>query len=271
MQLLSSTSYATATAVLLLSPLPSFAETLDCVIEPKAIIDLAVSEKGRISDILVERGARVAKDQVLVRLEDDAQQLQLDMATVRMNSDLEIRSGETRLAQRQKDLERAKALADRNVGAVTQVEEAQIELELTKLTVEQAHLTHALAEIEHKQAQVVLDRRTVRSPADGLVMSVAIAPGAFVSEQLKIMTIAVMDPLYVEVFAPAEFHTKINVGDTFTVAQAAPLTGSYPATVNVVDQVFDAASGTFGVRLAIDNKDGIIPAGTRCQVDFNFD
>jgi len=265
-------SGAVALMFALLSPALASAETLDCVIEPKAVIDLVVSEKGRVSEILVRRGDVVAKDQVLVRLEDDVQQLQMDMAEVRMNSDLEIRAGETRLAQRQKELDRAQALADKNVGAITQVESAQIELELTKLTIEQAKLTHALAKIEFEQAKAMLSRRTVRSPADGLVVSVEIAPGAFVaSEQVKIMTISVMDPLHVEVFAPSKFHNKVKVGDILKVSQTSTLNGQYQAKVTVVDQVFDAASGTFGVQLAIDNKDGKIPAGTRCKVEFNVE
>jgi hypothetical protein len=32
--------------------------------------------------------------------------------------------------------------------------------------------------------------------------------------------------------------------------------------------VFDAASGTFGVRLELANPRGAVPGGIRCQVDF---
>jgi RND family efflux transporter MFP subunit len=262
---------AAATALLLTWPGLATADYLDCVIEPKAIIDLVVSEKGRISEILVSRGAIVTEGQVLVRLEDDLQQLQMEMAELRMNSDLEVRAGETRLQQRQKDLERAQLLADRNVGAVSDVELAEIELELTKLTIEQARQSQALLQIEFEQARAMLSRRTVLSPVDGLVMSVEIAPGAFASEQLKIMAIAVMDPLHVEVFAPAIYNNRIAVGDVFQVRQGSSLTGVFSASVIVVDKVFDSASGTFGVQLAINNEDGSIPAGTRCQIDLELD
>jgi hypothetical protein len=36
----------------------------------------------------------------------------------------------------------------------------------------------------------------------------------------------------------------------------------------VVDRVFDASSGTFGVRLELPNPNGAIPAGVRCKVEF---
>ncbi len=49
-----------------------------------------------------------------------------------------------------------------------------------------------------------------------------------------------------------------------------PLGGDRQAAVKVVDQVFDAASGTFGVRLALANPELIVPAGLRCKVSFAF-
>jgi hypothetical protein len=38
----------------------------------------------------------------------------------------------------------------------------------------------------------------------------------------------------------------------------------------VVDQVLDAASGTFGVRLALPNPGQQLPAGIRCKVQFEL-
>jgi len=39
------------------------------------------------------------------------------------------------------------------------------------------------------------------------------------------------------------------------------LGGQHTATVKVIDRVFDAASGTFGVRLELPNKRGSVPGG----------
>ena len=36
----------------------------------------------------------------------------------------------------------------------------------------------------------------------------------------------------------------------------------------VVDRLLDASSGTFGVRLALPNPTGALPAGIRCRVEF---
>jgi hypothetical protein len=46
--------------------------------------------------------------------------------------------------------------------------------------------------------------------------------------------------------------------------------GTYAATVTVVDEVFDAASGTFGVRLKLPNPELRLPAGVRCRISFDL-
>jgi hypothetical protein len=54
-------------------------------------------------------------------------------------------------------------------------------------------------------------------------------------------------------------------------AKILPDSGKYPdliAEVVVVDKVIDAASGTYGVRLELANKDHTIPSGLKCKVHF---
>jgi hypothetical protein len=52
------------------------------------------------------------------------------------------------------------------------------------------------------------------------------------------------------------------------VQPEAPVAGSYPAIVAVVDRVVDAASGPFGVRLELPNPDYRLPAGLTCKARF---
>lgn len=261
-------SLAQAAALTCLA-VPALSAPFDCVIEPRAIVDLASSEKGLITAVNVRRGDRITEGQVLVKLDDTVQRLQVQMTATRSASDVEVRAAEARREQRLRDVDRAKTLAARNVATETQVETAEIELALTELSLEQARLTQALAAIELQQAEALLDRRTIRSPADGIVLSVVASPGAFAAEQRTLLTLARIDPLFVEVFVPPEYFDRVAVGNVYAVSQVPPLTGQFEASVMVVDQVFDAASGTFGLRLQIANPDGAIPAGTRCLVDLD--
>ena len=67
---------------------------------------------------------------------------------------------------------------------------------------------------------------------------------------------------------PAARYGRIKVGDTLTVRAEAPFTGSYKATVKVVDPLVDSASGTFGVRLEVPNTNQDMLIGIRCSVEF---
>jgi hypothetical protein len=53
-----------------------------------------------------------------------------------------------------------------------------------------------------------------------------------------------------------------------TVLPADPVGGRYEAAVTLVEQVIDAASATFGVRLELENPDYALPAGLECEVMF---
>ena len=65
------------------------------------------------------------------------------------------------------------------------------------------------------------------------------------------------------------YYLKIKVGAKARVRPALPVTGEFEATVLVVDRVFDAASGTFGVLLELPNPGGTLPAGHRCKLTFD--
>lgn len=47
-----------------------------------------------------------------------------------------------------------------------------------------------------------------------------------------------------------------------------PVGAEHAAVVTVVDQVLHAGSGTFGVRLRVENAAGAIPSGVHCRVRF---
>ena len=76
------------------------------------------------------------------------------------------------------------------------------------------------------------------------------------------------DPLHVEVVLPVNQYGLVRPGQKARVLPEQPVGGRYDTTVTLVDKVVDAASGTFGVRLELRNKDLSIPAGVRCRVQF---
>ena len=131
-----------------------------------------------------------------------------------------------------------------------------------------AELTNKhLADLELQRTSAEINLRTMRSPITGVVVERFMSQGEF-SKQDKILKLAQIDPLYVEVFAPVSMLGKVAVGQSAQIKPEAPVGGSYTAKITVVDRVVDAASGTFGVRLEMRNPDYKLPAGLKCSVQF---
>ena len=82
------------------------------------------------------------------------------------------------------------------------------------------------------------------------------------------MQIAQIDPLNVEVIAPVSMFGMVELGMSAEVRPEAPIGGVYHATVSIVDQIIDAPSGTFSIRLLLTNADEKLPAGLRCKSRF---
>ncbi|MEH6644762.1 efflux RND transporter periplasmic adaptor subunit [Sulfitobacter sp.] len=239
---------------------------LDCLIEPRSIAELSAATDGIISEIYVKRGDRVQVGQALAQLDDKLETLQIELAQARAESDVNLRAQTSRLELRQIEFDRALQLEQRNVAAVALRQTAEIELALAKLAMEEAQLEQKVSSIELAQSKAIRDRRILRSPVDGIVTAVLAAKGEFANEQTPVITVAEIDPLHVGVFAPIAAFGRVSVGDQRQVHQLLPLDRSFDAIVTVVDTVFDAASGTFFVRLELPNPDGDIPAGTKCRV-----
>lgn len=154
------------------------------------------------------------------------------------------------------------------------VKEGQV-LATIDTSVERAHgaVAHAQAELNNRRlAELELQRtnaevslRTVRSPINGVVMERFLSPGEF-PKQEKILKLAQIDPLRVEVYAPVSLLGKVTVGMEAHVKMEDPIGGPHKAKVTIVDRVVDAASGTFGIRLELPNPDLRLPAGVKCTV-----
>lgn len=127
-----------------------------------------------------------------------------------------------------------------------------------------------LAKHDYQHSIDLLGRRILRSPLHGVVVDRMLNPGDLAEAgtgRKPILKLAQVDPLLVEVALPLEAYGKLRVGMTSQVAPEG-VKGTYPALVTVVDKVVDAASGMFGVRLEMKNRNGSIPGGVRCKADF---
>lgn len=244
------------------------ASEFDCVIEPQQTVKLASPVVGVIARLDVDRGDIVRRGQVVGKLEDGVESAVLALARAKASNTYTVAALETRLYFQRRKFERLSKLSSNMFSSATALEDAESDYKVTEQQLSEAKLNRELAQLEVAHAEEVVNQRTLKSPVDGVVVERLLVPGEYRNEQSPVLTLAQIDPLRAEVFVPTAYYGQIHAGGQATIRPEAPIGGSYQATVTVVDRVLDAASGTFGVRLALPNPELALPAGIRCKVRF---
>lgn len=241
----------------------------DCVIEPNKAAEVSSAISGIIDRLAVERGDVVNRGQVVAALKSELEKATVELARVRSERDQAIKAKRARLEFTQRRLRRNQELFQKNLISEQIVDEAETDVLLAQLELGEFLEERMIAILELERAQEALKIRTIRSPFDGVVIAVMVAQGESV-ENRPLLKIASIDPLNVEVIAPVSLFGKIKKGMTATVTPEEPIGGKHEAKVKIVDRVLDAASGTFGIRLQLPNRNYKMPAGLRCNVEFTI-
>lgn len=248
----------------------AYAAEYDCLIEARQQVEIRSPVDAVIETVKVQRGDLIKKGQVIATLESGPERAALELAKSRAVMQGELKTAEARVDLAEKKMVRAEELYKQNFVSVNARDEAQAEFRVATEQLRQAKENQKLAELEVIRSSEILAMRSIKSPFTGVVVNVLQKPGEFSSSNLKdpIVKLAEIDPLHVEVILPVALYGKIKLGAQATVIPEQPVSGRYAATVKVVDRVIDAASGTFGVRLELPNRQREIPAGARCKVQF---
>jgi RND family efflux transporter MFP subunit len=262
----------TGSAVMSQAPTVLVAEgrEFDCVIEPQQIVKLASPAVGTIARVDVDRGDIVQQGQVVGKIEDGVEAATLALARARASNDSMVKSAEARVQFLRRKYERLTELHAKSVAPLASLQEAEAEAQVAEQQLREAQLTREIARLEVAHAEEVVKQRALRSPIDGVVMERLLVPGEYRNDQSPVFTLAQIDPLRVEVFVPTAYFGQVRIDSRAEVRPEQPVGGVYVATVTVVDRVLDAASGTFGVRLALPNPRLTLPGGIRCKVAFEL-
>ena len=240
----------------------------DCLIEPSMSVELGSSIRGVADEVLVDRGDLVKQGDVLIRLESAVQRAALALAKARSESTAELASRKASMELAIKLRTRFENLyKDQNVSH-QQLEEAQSEASIAESNWHQARENQLLAQLELQQASEVLALRTIKSPISGIVVESMISPGELVTEDRPILRLATIDPLHVEVIMPASAFGRVLSGSIAKVMPSEPISGAYEGRVTIVDNIIDAASGTFGIQVELPNPGEKLPPGLNCEVQF---
>ena len=266
------TSHAALAAVLIWAAFPARAGQFDCLVEPRQSIDIRPATEGLIARILVQRGDMVRAGQVLLELDSRHERIAADIAKFKAEMTGTISSRENRVEYLSQKSTRREKLAKQNFISIQERDEAVAEHRLAEAELVDARELRTLAGLEQRRASEHLRSRTIYSPIDGVVVDRMVNPGEMADNRearKPLLKLADISVLHVEALLPINAFQSVKLGQAVDVLPEMPSGARYRAIVKVIDKVFDAASGTFGVRLELPNPHARIPAGVRCKAVFD--
>lgn len=242
------------------------AKPMGCLIEPDQVAEVGSQVVGVVERIDVERGSVVRSGQSLVRLRADVERANAGAAQTRARIDADVKAAAASLELAEQKVQRAESLVAQGFVSDQAAEQARGEAEVARQKLRQVRGQMTISQQEQRVAEAHLALRTVRSPLTGVVVERYVNVGERVEER-PMMRVAVINPLRVELMVPTTLYGTLAPGDRVAVRPELPGATAVTAVVRHVDQVLDAASNTFRVRLTLPNPQNRLPAGLRCKAE----
>ena len=214
---------------------PAGAQDLDsgyCQLAP--ITDTRVGFAGReiVREVAVVLGQRVARSDVLVRLDPAGLPARRDRARAE-------------LLQAERAMDRANALE----GVLVAEERDQ---RATDLAVRRATM---------REIELEIQRLTLRAPHDGIVVEIMAREGELLEDSVAVRIVE-LSRLLVEADLPFGRFASFESGQI--VQLVTETGGNAEASITFVDPLVDLASRSFRIRAELDNPDGLFTPGTTC-------
>ncbi len=249
-------------------PVLSRAETLQGITAPNADITLSFVVAGRVSDVQVEPGTTVEKDQLLVHLYDEPEKIQCKQLKMLSEDRTKINAAKAELAQKQVDLKKLEQARAKGAASVWEVEHLFLNVRIAELSLQSAILEQQQYRQRYDHASSQLVRMRLAAPIAGLVEEVNVEVGESIGTLGPVVRIVQNDPLWIDVPVPMAQALNLTVDqDVWITFPGATAEATPNGRIINISAVADAASETLRIRIEVPNPLKR-PAGERVAVAF---
>lgn len=252
-------------AVFLLLVSPLRAEVTTSFTEPDETTDVACAETGVVARVDVKQGQQVQAGAILAVLDHSVLEATLRAAEAKATSTARIDAAkvECDLKKRQKE-KLTRVLADGHASA-NEIEKAESELVAAQVQLRIAEEEQHLNQIDVEQIKAQIERRTIRSPVDGVVTRVKRRSGEFVSgSDPVIATVVRLDHLRVRFYVSTELAERLQAEPECRVLIRGV---RHVARIDFLSPVTDADSGTVRMEVLVDDREHRLRSGIPCQLE----
>jgi multidrug efflux system membrane fusion protein len=209
--------------------------------EPERDVRLRAEVHGRVVEVAVEKGERVATGDVLLRLDAREREAMVEQA-------------EALVEQRELEFRAATQLGARGFQAETAVAAAAAAL--------------AAARAELREREVALANTTVEAPFDGLLADRVVEVGDYVDTGDELAHLMQIDPFLATGEIVETDRRRVELGMSVAVELADGQ--RHDGRLTFVDPVASEATRTFRIEVTIPNAEGRVPAGMSATLRLHF-
>ena len=250
------------------TPVLTRAEALQGITAPNADITLSFVVAGRVSDVQVEPGTTVEKDQLLVHLYDEPEKIQCQQLKMLSEDRTKINAAKAELAQKQVDLKKLEQARAKGAASVWEVEHLFLNVRIAELSLQSAILEQQQYRQRYDHASSQLVRMRLAAPIAGLVEEVSVEVGESIGTLGPVVRIVQNDPLWIDVPVPMAQALNLTVDqDVWITFPGATAEATPNGRIINISAVADAASETLRIRIEVPNPLKR-PAGERVAVAF---
>lgn len=251
--------------------------------------EVAVSSEveGKVEQVLVDVGDRIAKGQAIVKVSPTELQLTLEQqrASLRQararlglaedGDDLkdvrgaaEVKKAAADLADAEQKYRRAKALVDQGLLPRQSFDEAE-----SRYNAARAAYDLAVQAVENLRGQLAQSRAStalaqkkvvdsiIRAPFAGQVKERSVTQGQYLKVQTPVMVIVNVDPLRMRLKVPEKMAAWVRTGQTVTVSVEAYAGRTFTGTISRINPSVEQQTRSFEVEALIENHDGALKPG----------
>jgi RND family efflux transporter MFP subunit len=236
-------------------------------LEGEASVEVSSKVNGRLEDVTVRIGDRVAKGAVLARVEAREIQEQVNQAQASFEvARATVRQREADLKFAQTNLDRSRSLFERQLlprqtmdDADARHQSAQAQLELAKAQFNQA-------QSRMDELKITLSATEIRSPVNGFVGKRLLDPGAFVSSNTTVVSMVQIDRVRLVANVVEKDLRRVRVGSAADVEVDAFPGEIFRGSVARVAPVLDPATRTAQMEVEVPNGDFRLKPGMYSRV-----
>jgi RND family efflux transporter MFP subunit len=243
---------------------------VDAITKPSVDVQMAFVHPGRIAQVAVRQGDLVKTGDVLMRLDDEAERVEVATLKLAAEDVIRIHAAEAQAAQKAEDLKKLEWAQKEGAATQWEVEHARLEVIIGEMSTALAKFNQAQDQGKFQEAAVNLDRMKLVSPMNGKIEQVIGDVGQAADVQTKVIRIVNTELLWSDVPVPLPVAVSMRVGQRVPVEfPGYPNHPGWTVGGKIISMgaVADPASDTMMIRVEITNPAGR-PAGERVKVRF---